>query len=596
MESTNVKTPSQERVWSKYYPEGADFYIPKLKTFELVREFNRNNKDGIALEYEGREICYGELFDKVDEKIEFFSSHNVKPDDMVTVTMLMTPEFVYDWYALGMLNSVSDLIDPRTSIKGLKKYFDDDESKLILNTDIFLPSVLKALGDDKSREIINYNLANSAERMPLDLGAISKLTGCASNIISKFDGRVQNFDPNAKFDGKSATIPEYVKDQALTIVHTGGTTGFPKGVVLTHDNYNAMALQYMYSQIGFTEGDRFLLIMPPWISYGSGMLHMSLVTGMKATIISKLDSKKMPYYILRYQPQWFAGVPKHYCILNDSKKLKKEGTPFLKAGAVGGDAVPAELFMETNKNMLENGASQGMYPGYAYTEVSSVLAVRQLGPFVPGSVGYPLPNTTVGIFKYDDVNEVTLDEELGYGQIGEVCAQTPTMMKGYFKNEEATNEVIRVHKDGNKWSHSGDLGYLDENGNLFITGRIKEMITRYDGFKIYPNAIEKIINQHPAVDSCKVVGINDIIHNSGEVPKAYVVFKPGFEKEERSILKTIEGNCFLELPKYYVENLTFETLSKLPLTPIGKIDYPGLQRLGNLKQSNRKYFTRIRRK
>lgn len=587
--------PSQEKVWTKNYSEEAkNFSFPKMKTYDLIYELNRNRKDAIALEYEGREICYGELFDKVEERTEFLKSKNIKEDDKVTVTMLMTPEFVYDWYSIGRLNAVSDLIDPRTTYKGIRKYLEEDGSKVILNTDLFTTKVLKSLGTDKTREIINYSLSSSAEKMPFQLGIISAITGSISELISKFDSRVQTVKSKFNTPNSTVTIPDYKENKALTIVHTGGTTGFPKGVILSHDNYNAMAYQYMKSGIGFTANDRFLLVMPPWISYGSGMLHMSMVTGMKATIISKLDSLKMPDYIIKYEPQWFAGVPKHYCILNDSKLLKNNKTPFLKAGAVGGDAVPAELFEETDKNMLNNGASKGMYPGYAYTEVSSVFAVRQTGPFVPGSVGYPLPGTTVGIFKYDEVNEVTLDEELGYRQVGEVCTQTPTMMLGYLNNEEETNKVIKKHKDGKMWSHSGDLGYIDENGNLFITGRIKEMITRFDGFKIYPNYIEAIINQHFAVDSCKVVGINDIINNSGEVPKAYIMLKPGYEKDEKQIIKAIKSKCLSDLPEYYMQNCTFEIIEKLPLTPIGKIDYKALQELGNSKHNHRG-FIRVRR-
>ena len=581
----NKMKPSEEKIWKMYYPEEAkDFDYPRMKTFDLVYEENKNRKDATALEYEGTEIRYGEFFDKVEEKTELFSSKGIKENDVVTVSMLMTPEFVYDWYALGRINAVSNLIDPRTSYDGIKKYLEEAESKYILNTDIFLPKVVKAMGEEEAYNLINYSMGTSAKKMPFVLGTLSNVMDKYGEILAKKDNRIENYKDNHSASTLQTQLPDYVENQALTIVHTGGTTGFPKGVILSHDNYNAMAYEYMKSQIGFSPYDRFLLIMPPWISYGSGMLHMSLVTGMKATIISKLESKKMPQYLIKYQPQWFAGVPAHYKIIAGSKLIEKKGVPFLKAGAVGGDAMSAELYETVNDFLIKNGASQGVYPGYALTEATSAFAVKQLGDYKPGSVGIPLPGCTVGIFKYDDINEKTLDEELDYNMTGEICLMTPNQMLGYFKNEELNDTVLVKHTDGNTWIHTGDLGHIDEDGFLFVDGRIKEMITRHDGFKIYPSMIEKVIYSNKAVSACKVVGIEDESHKCGEVPKAYIVLKENYLEDEKQILKDIKNACTYCLPEYYTEYCTYEAISKLPLTAIGKVDYQSLKHQNKQKR------------
>ncbi len=573
MNNDKIK-PSEEQVWKKYYPEEAkNFSFPRMKTYDLVYEENRNRKDLTALEYEGRKICYGEFFDKVEEKTDYLQSKGIKENEVVTVSMLMTPEFVYDWYALGRLNAVSNLIDPRTSVDGIKKYLEEAESAHILNTDLFLPKIIKAIGEKELYKVINYNLDESADRMPFALGTVSKLIDIYNQITTKNDSRIENYSDKLEHASTDSKLPDYYQNLPLTIVHTGGTTSFPKGVLLSHDNYNAMAYEYMKSQIGFSPNDRFLLIMPPWISYGSGMLHMSLVTGMKSTIISKLESKKMPQYLMKYQPQWFAGVPAHYKIIANSKLIEEKGVPFLKAGAVGGDAMNAELYQTVNDYLIKNGASKGVYPGYALTEATSAFAVKQLGDYKPGSVGIPLPGSTVGIFKFDEDSNTTKDEELDYNKTGEICIRTPNQMLGYFKNEELDSQVLVKHSDGHIWIHTGDLGHLDEDGFLFVDGRIKEMITRYDGFKIYPAMIEKVINANTAVVSCKVVGIEDTIHNQGEIPKAFIVLKNEYAENEKQILKDIKSKCEYCLPKYYVEYCTYETLEKLPLTPIGKIDF-----------------------
>ena len=577
MEQAKLK-PSQEMRWQKYYPESAqNFDFPKVKIYDAVYEENRNKKDNVALEYEGTEIKYGEFFDKVEEKTEYFLSKGVEPGEVVTFTMLMSPEFVYDWYALSRIGAVSNLIDPRTNVAGIREYIKEADSKLILNTGIFTNKVKDAIEDDDIA-VVNYSLKDSAKKMPLLLGTVSSITDFTTSLLAKKDIRFQKYD-NSFAKSKSSKLEGYTKDEPLTIVHTGGTTGMPKGVVLSHDNYNAMAYEYIKSGIGFTRGDRFLLIMPPWISYGSGMLHMSLVCGMKATIISKLDSKKMPNYILKHQPQWFAGVPVHYQIVNRSKDIKPGSLSFLKAGAVGGGAVSGELFEESEAFLLKNGAKKGVYPGYALTESTSAFAVRHTKEFKKGSSGIPLPGCTVGIFKFDENTGITTDEELDYNQRGEICLKTRNMMLGYFKNDELTKEVLKKHSDGETWIHTGDLGKIDEDGFIFIEGRIKEMITRHDGFKVYPSVIERVISAHKAIDSCKVVGVPDTIHQQGEFPKVYFTIKEEYKKDLSTVLKELKDMSKSCLPEYYLEGISFESIDKMPLTPLGKIDYRKLQEL-----------------
>ena len=165
-------------------------------------------------------------------------------------------------------------------------------------------------------------------------------------------------------------------------------------------------------------------------------------------------------------------------------------------------------------------------------------------------------------------------------------------MLGYFKNEELTDEVLRVHSDGHVWIHTGDLGHIDEDGFLFIDGRIKEMITRYDGFKVYPSLIEKVINTCEGIADCKVVGVDDVVNNQGQVPKAFVVLKPFADSS--TVQKTILKKCKQVLPEYYVENFEVDVMEKLPLTDLGKVDFKKLAEDENAKRhSNNKGLRKI---
>ena len=168
---------------------------------------------------------------------------------------------------------------------------------------------------------------------------------------------------------------------------------------------------------------------------------------------------------------------------------------------------------------------------------------------------------------------------MDYNQRGEICLKTPNMMLGYFKNPELTKDVLKKHADGEVWIHTGDLGRIDEDGFIFVEGRIKEMITRHDGFKVYPSLIEKVIASNKAIESCKVVGVPDTVHGQGEFPMAYFVLKDEYKNDANNVLKEIKEMCKSCLPEYYIEGIRYESIEKMPLTPIGKIDYRLLQDL-----------------
>ena len=173
-----------------------------------------------------------------------------------------------------------------------------------------------------------------------------------------------------------------------------------------------------------------------------------------------------------------------------------------------------------------------------------------------------------------------------YGMDGEVCITGPNTMLGYFKNLEATNKMLKKHKDGKVWVHTGDIGHINEDGSLFIVDRIKRMMIRYDGFKIFPSLIEIVIGTHEAVDSCKVVAIADQEHSQGKLPKAHIVLKPQYKGKEKMIMEQIKLLCSEQLPEY-VQPVDYKFRESLPLTSVGKIDYISLEKEdANIKNSS----------
>ncbi|MDD2181101.1 MAG: class I adenylate-forming enzyme family protein [Bacilli bacterium] len=580
---TNEKglTPSQEMIWQKYQSEEAkNITFPKMTVFNLVQEENRKRKDNIALGFYGKEIRYGDFFEKVAETIESLKG-KVKAGEVVTVSALTTPELVYLFYALGEIGAISNMVDPRTSFGGLVNYISEAESSKFVTLNLFNDNIKDIFDKTTINEVINVSLRDSAKKLPLKLNIGSLITDALTKLKYndgkhiKFHDYINEIGPNHN----EIILPEYYENMPLTIVHTGGTTGIPKGVLLSHDGFNVMAWQYKYSGLDLQSTHRFMNMMPPFIAYGLDMIHMPLVMGQRVDIVSTFNPQKFDELIYKYKPNHFAGVPSHLGGLKDSKKLQKTDLSHIITPAVGGDGILPELHEDGSKFLLEHNAQQGITPGYALTEANSVFSVCINEHVKYGSAGFPLPGGTVGIF---DENQ----NELGYNQLGEICICTPSTMLGYYKNAEATNSILRTHKDGKVWIHTEDLGQIDQDGFLWVSDRIKNVIIRHDGFKVYPSMIENVILSHPAVEQCKVVGIKDTNYPQGQKPKAHIKLKVEYEKNEQRILNEIAIICEETLAEYVVPH-DFKIREDYPLTPIGKIDTRKLQEEEIIKEQGK---------
>ncbi|MDD4706259.1 MAG: class I adenylate-forming enzyme family protein [Bacilli bacterium] len=558
--------PSEMMVWKKYYNEEAkNIEFPKTTVYNLVYDINKNNKDSIAISYGDNDICYGQFFDKVEEVKESLKN-KVKPGEIITVASLNTPELIYLFYALGELHAITNMIDPRTSYQGILDYIKEADSSKLLVINLFNDKLKEITKDSNVNEIINVSLRNSAKKLPFKVSLISILTDIKKELQYRDEHHI-DFEDYLKKEGNidnSLYDYNYKEDLPLTIVHTGGTTGVPKGVLLSHDGYNAMAWQYKYSGINLQAHHSFMNMMPPFLAYGSDMFHMPFVIGMKVVLVPLFDANKFDQLIHKYKPNHFAGVPNHMMNLTKSKLLNNKDLSYIITAASGGDGITCQNHQKANEFLINRGAKNGVSSGYALSEVNSIFSVCVNENVKYGSAGFPVPGANVGIF--DENNN-----ELGFNEIGQICINTPTQMIGYYENEAETEKVLKIHNDGKTWVHTGDLGYIDEDGFVWITDRIKNVIVRFDGFKLYPSKIEEVINSHYAVENSKVVGIIDCNYDQGELPMAYIKLKPEYVEIESKILADIKNICESRLPEYFLP-VDYKIKDSFPLTPIGKVD------------------------
>lgn len=597
--------PSKDKPWLKYYTNDAILSdLPNETIYNYIKERSVNYIDKTALNYFGEKITYKELIEKIDETARALKQYGINKGDIVTVLMPTIPETIYIFYALSKIGAIANMVDPRTSVEGIEDYTKEANSKLLMIIDVAADKVkdikkttniddivvispkdsmsfktmlskafkdIKEIYDEKSKEAVSKIsylkvAGNYFKELKKGESKFAKSGECLSWKEFLDLGKKYN-DP---------TEEKYEKDRAVVIVHTGGTTGRPKGVMLSNDNLNSASYQCEQAGYDFKSAHSWLNIMPPFIAYGIGNgLHLPLACGMEVILIPQFDPNKFDDLLIEYKPNHMVGVPSHYGSIIKSKKMADENLDYIIAPTVGGDKMDENLEKETNAFLAEHNCPYMIVKGYGMTEVNAAVAActSNLTNEI-GSVGIPFPKTTISIF------EPGTENELKYNELGEVCITGPNTMIGYYNNPEETKKILKTHSDGKVWVHSGDLGYMDENGFLYIVDRIKRMIIRHDGFKIFPNMIEEVIMSHPAVHNCIVVGVKDVYHSQGNLPKAHIILKDDYDYDYDSIEKEITNLCLEKLAEYSQPvELQFDI--KFPLTSIGKIDFVEMQRIDN---------------
>lgn len=603
--------PSIDKPWLKYYDEEVlNKKLPEKTIYEYITENNKKYPNRIALNYFGKKITYGQLLKNIDQTARAFRAYGIREGNIVTICMPTIPETIYVYYALSKIGAIANMVDPRTSKEGIENYINEAKSKMLIMIDVAADKARDAKKKTTIEKIITVSPTDSLplgimlKKASKDINSIyeDKKEAAKSKhekepkkkdiILDYFNDMKKNESsfsksgeciPWSKFfkAGKKENYepyPNYEKDKPLLIVHTGGTTGPSKGVVLSNFSVNAASFQCENAGYDFKREHSWLNIMPPFIAYGIGNgLHLPLSCGMEVILIPQFDPNKFDELLLENKPNHMVGVPSHYGNIIHSKKLKNEDLSYVIAPTVGGDKMDENLEKETNEFLREHNCEYKVVKGYGMTEVNAAVAACTSNETNKiGSVGIPFPNTTISIF------DPKTGEELGYNEKGEVCITGPNTMLGYFNNDEETNKILRKHEDGNVWVHSGDIGYMDADGNLYIVDRLKRMIIRPDGFKIFPSLIEDVVVKHPLVQSCKVVGLRDFSFSQGKLPKVHVVLNET-DRNPEAIENEILMLCEEQLPEYYWP-CEIEFNESLPLTPIGKIDYLKLEKEDYEKQ------------
>lgn len=569
-----------DKPWQKYYTkEALTAIIPEMTAYQYMVSKNQDNLKTTAINYFGKKISFKEFIEKIDETAKRLYNFGISEGDVVTVMSVANPELEILFYALNKLGAIINLIDVRSDYKQIRKYLTEVKSDTVLVMDNFLPEFDKALEDEEVNSLVERVITLSpfnSVLFPFNKLAEKKKKKEDSELYTKIE-KIKNKDKYITWNEMMTTpkyhhphYPRYKKNTVAAYVHTGGTTGIPKTVKLSNENFNAMAIQYEHLGANYNKADTFLNGIVPFVAYGIVVtIHMPMCLGMTNIIAPILSPKEFTDFMIKYKSNHTITVPTYVENLIEDKKANSMDWSFLKNLGVGGDSFSEEIEVRVNNFLKSHGSSTIAEKGYGMTENSATAGVCLVGVNKLSSLGIPLPLNTYGIFKRGT------DEELKYGEKGEICITGPTKMLGYLNNNEEESKVIRLHSDGKEWIHSEDIGYIDKDGFLFFEGRYKRLIP-HGGFKLYPSYIEGIIMGHPEVEKCCVISIPSIEY--GASPEAHIVARKEKVEELKKLKEELIELCKDKLPSYsQPEDFIFE--EELPLTSVGKVDYKQVEKI-----------------
>ena len=555
-----IKTP-----WAKYYKkEDLKLKVPDISMYEALKEVVLKYETRTAINYFGKKLSYREFLNLIDKAALAFRSQGVRRGDIVTICMPNTPEAMIAFYAINKIGAISNMIHPLSGEVEIKEYLTSTNSVMLVMIDVCYDKVKNIIKDTSVYKTI---VVSARDSMPFFTGLGYQISqGFKIKGPTKSEAYLYWNDFLKKASGYNNLLDIKIsRDDPAVILHSGGTTGKPKGIILSNGNFNALTEQ---AKIVFNDvevGDSVLGIMPIFHGFGLGVSTIGpFILGCELIMVPQFNAKKFDKLLEKYKSNVIFGVPTLYEALAGTKNdyLDLSG---LKYAISGGDSLSRNLIKRVNDYLSSHNAKIKISQGYGMTESLAAVALSYGEAYREDSIGIPFPGNYIKIVTPET------QEEVPYGEDGEICISGPTVMLGYLDNEKETNEMLQIHKDGMIWLHTGDIGMMDSNGILYYKQRLKRLIIS-SGYNIYPSHIEEVIEGHPSVLKCSVIGIPHPY--KVEVPKAFIVLKNDYNP--LTVKASIKEYCKKNLASYAIPK-EFEFRKSLPKTLIGKVDFKKLR-------------------
>ena len=534
--------------------------------WEAIEKIVEKYPNYTAYVFMGKKTTYKEFAQNVEICARALKAIGIRVGDRITICMPNCPQTVIMFYAVNLVGAVANMVHPLSSEREIEFYIKESKSIAAITLDQFYHK-FEAIRENV--ELSNIIIARIKDELskPIRAGYMLTEGRKIEKIPKDAPVTIWNYfmDQGRHYHWKYRAVRD-PRDPAV-ILYSGGTTGVTKGILLSNYNFNALGAQIIATNPMFRPGDSMLAVMPMFHGFGLGVsIHSMLMNGGQCVLVPRFTAESYAKLIKRYKCNFIAGVPTLYEALLRQPVMDGVNLSCLKGVFSGGDSLSVELKKRFDKFLYDHNASIQVREGYGTTECVTASCLTPTHVYKEGSIGQPFPDTYYCIVKPGT------QEELPYGEEGEICISGPTVMLGYLDHPEETAQTLQVHPDGRTWVHTGDLGTMDDEGFIYFRQRLKRMIVT-SGYNVYPSQLENILDAHELVQMSCVIGVPDPLKI--QKVKAFVMLKPGVEPTQTN-KDILMAYCRKNIAKYAMP-YDIEFREQLPKTLVGKVAYRVLE-------------------
>jgi long-chain acyl-CoA synthetase len=553
---------TRQRAWLAFYgdvPESLEY--PPIGLYQAVQESAARRPTATAVDFLGSTLTYGELIDGVDRCASALAGLGLGPGDRITISTPTCPQGVIAFYAAAKLGAVASMIHPLSTAEEIAGYLDMSQSRLALTLDLFYAQFAEARHGTPLETLVLARVSDylsAAKRLGFWLTRGRKIPRVPDDPAVRWWSGLEAGD-------EPAAAAPVEPDDLAAILYSGGTTGAPKGIMLSHRNFIAEGIQ-VATWVGLSESDTVLAVLPIFHGFGLAVtINAAFLSGAKVVMVPRFSPETVAELLRTKRPTLTAGPPTLYEALVRDRSLRTADLSSLRAAFSGADTLPEPVRERFESLVADRGGTVRLLEGYGLTEAVAAIMGMPLHERRAGSIGVPFPDMLATICDPGTTRELPPGEE------GEICVSGPAVMLGYLDNPQATTEALREHDDGRVWLHTGDIGKADEDGFFYFTSRLKRMI-KSSGFNVFPAQVEAVLYEHPAVAEACVVGVPD--EAQGERVKAFIVANEP-ELAGTELADALIAHCRERLIKWSCPR-EVEFRDELPKTRVGKIDFVAL--------------------
>jgi long-chain acyl-CoA synthetase len=562
-----MKQKKEKFLWEHFYKE-EDFNIkiPDMSLYEYMKKETKGLANYPAINYFGKKINYKTFWEYIDRCAKSLKSIGIGEGDVVSICLPNTPEVAIAFFAINKVGAIVNMIHPLSAEEEIKDYLNKTRSVVLIAFNQLYNKIKSIIKETRVHQVI---FASASDSMPILMNGLYNVTKGRKEVKKSNNSFYlfwKDFLHLGDYYEGNTLVHRGMEDEAVYL-HSGGTTGIPKSIVLANRSFTGMNEQSKVNFHLLVPGDSVLSILPMFHCFGLIVcMYVPICLGVTCIFIPQFDAKRFDKVLTKYKPVVMTGVPTLYEAILKNEHMDKVDLSQVKYVISGGDSVPKEKNIEINEFLKSHGSPEILQQGYGMTETTGPVCFGSMGSNKLGGVGAPMVCNIVRIIDPKTNKEVKPNE------IGEICINSFVVMKGYLNNPKDTEATLKLWEDGRRYIHTGDLGYIDKDGVVFYVQRMKRIIIS-SGYNLYPQHIENVLRECEYVKDACVVGVPHPYKQ--EVAKAFIILEDGVEESytvKKNIMDYAEKNlAHYMLPREYIYKKEF------PKTKYFKTDYNKLR-------------------